>query len=61
VQLEPMKSMLKAPGVKRLKLKRNELLSSFTFKFNLRRYKEEAVRAMLQPYGLVQVGFNPKP
>ena len=38
VQVEPMKSRLKAPGPKRLKLRYDNLLSSFAFKFNLRRY-----------------------
>ena len=41
VRVEPMKSKLKAPGTpgtKRLKLKHDNLLSSFAFKFNLRRY-----------------------
>jgi len=38
VQVEPMKSMLKAPGIKRLKLEYDEPLSNFAFKFNLRRY-----------------------
>jgi hypothetical protein len=38
VQVEPMKSKLKPPGTKRLKLKCDTLLSSFAFKFNLRRY-----------------------
>jgi len=38
VQVEPMESTLKAPGTKRLKLKYDNLLSSFAFKFNLRRY-----------------------
>ena len=33
-----MKPMLKPPGIKRLKLVYDELLSSFGFKFNLRRY-----------------------
>ena len=33
-----MKSMLKAPGTKRLKLTYDKLLSSFGSKFNLRRY-----------------------
>ena len=33
-----MKSMLKAPGAQRLNLKYDEPLSSFAFKFNLRRY-----------------------
>jgi len=33
-----MKPKLKPPGTKRLKLKYDELHSSFAFKFNLRRY-----------------------
>jgi hypothetical protein len=33
-----MKSMLKAPGSKRLKLVYDESPSNFAFKFNLRRY-----------------------
>jgi hypothetical protein len=33
-----MKPVLKAPGTKRLKLESDEPLSSFAFKFNLRRY-----------------------
>jgi hypothetical protein len=38
VQVEPMKPMLKAPGTERLKLKYDNLVSRFAFKFNLRRY-----------------------
>ena len=38
VQVDPMKHTLKAPGIKRLKPQHDELLSSFAFKFNLRRY-----------------------
>ena len=38
--VDPIKPTLKAPGTKRLKLKDDELLSSFAFKFNLRRYDE---------------------
>ena len=37
-QVEPLKSMLKAPGAKRLKLKHDKLLSNFGFDFNLHRY-----------------------
>jgi len=37
VQVDPMESMLKPPGIKRLKLSSDELLSSFAFNFNLRR------------------------
>ena len=40
MQVEPMKSKLKAPGIKRLKLKYDEPLSKFAFKSNLRRYTE---------------------
>jgi len=36
-----MKPMLKAPGIKRLKLQYYDLLSNFTFNFNLRRYIQE--------------------
>jgi len=48
-----MKPMLKPPGAKRLKLKYDELLSDFAFKFNLRRYTTEMMspderRAVLQ-------------
>jgi len=38
VQVDPIKPMLKAPRIKRLKLIRDEPLSNFAFKFNLRRY-----------------------
>jgi hypothetical protein len=38
VQVEPLKSKLKAPGTERLKLKYNTRLSSLDFKFNLRPY-----------------------
>jgi len=38
VQVDPIKPTLKAPGIERLKLKYEELLSNFGFKFNLRRY-----------------------
>jgi hypothetical protein len=38
VQVEPMKPMLKPPGTQRLKPKYDNLLSSFAFNFNLRRY-----------------------
>ena len=38
MQVEPMNPTLKVPGAKRLNLKYDELLSSFAFNFNLRRY-----------------------
>jgi hypothetical protein len=42
VQVDPIKPMLKAPGIEPLKLKCDKPLSNFTFKFNLRRYNEQA-------------------
>jgi len=38
VQVDPFKSMLKAPGTKRLKQQNDEPRSNFAFKFSLRRY-----------------------
>ena len=38
VQVDPINPTLKPPGTKRLKLKWDTLLSSFAFKFNMRRY-----------------------
>ena len=38
VQVEPMKSNLKVPGTKRLKVKYDNLLSRLASKINLRRY-----------------------
>ena len=40
VQVDPIKRTLKAPGTQRLKLKHDEPLSSYAFRFNLRRYKQ---------------------
>jgi len=38
VQVDPIKPTLKAPVTKRLKLHYDKPLSTFAFKFNLRRY-----------------------
>jgi len=38
VEVEPIKPTLTPPEIKRLKLDGDELVSSFAFKFNLRRY-----------------------
>jgi hypothetical protein len=38
VLVDPINPTLKAPGIKRLKLKHDEALSSFAFKNSLRRY-----------------------
>ena len=40
MQVDPVKSTLKAPGTERLKLEYKELLSNFGFNFSLRRYTE---------------------
>jgi len=40
-----MKPRFKAPGTKRLNLKYDELLSSFAFNFNLRRYIKGFIEA----------------
>jgi hypothetical protein len=40
VQVDPIKPAVKAPGIKRLKLNYDKMLSSFGFNFNLRRYIE---------------------
>jgi hypothetical protein len=45
VQVDPMKPVLKASGTTRLKLKHGELLSSFAFISNLRRYNSELIMA----------------
>ena len=42
MQIDPFKPTLKAPGIRRLNLKYDDLLSSFAFNFNLRRYNEDA-------------------
>jgi len=40
-QVDPIKTTLKPPGTKRLKLKYDKPLSNFAFNFNLRRYTKE--------------------
>ena len=48
MQVDPIKPTLKAPGTKHFKLQCDELLSSFAFKFDLRRYakaEEEVLRS----------------
>jgi hypothetical protein len=48
VQVVPIKPTLKAHGTKRLNLKYDEVLSSFAFKFNLRRYNPVANQRSLE-------------
>ena len=40
MQVDPIKPTLKTPGTQRLKLQYDELLSSFAFNLNLRRFTE---------------------
>jgi len=49
-----MKPMLKAPMTKYLKLEYDGLVSSFAFKFNLRRYNMAVARATLGAHGRIQ-------
>jgi hypothetical protein len=49
-----MKPKLKPPSTKRLKLKHDEPLSTFTFTFNLRRFSSEIEGEI----GMVQVGAH---
>jgi hypothetical protein len=53
VQVDTLKPTLKAPGTKRLKLDFDELLSSFAFKFNLRRYAK-AIKNEVELAGMVE-------
>ena len=50
VQVDPIKPTLKPPGTKRLKLKCDVLLSTFAFKFNLRRYTGAAMHCLCGPH-----------
>ena len=60
VQVDPIKPKLKPPGAKRLKHKHDEPLSSFAFKFNLRRYNpvKRAVHLTLHQRQFIEEG-NP--
>ena len=51
MQVDPIKPTLKAPGITRLKLKCDKLLSNFAFKFNLRRY----IMGLGAPHGYYQL------
>ena len=61
VQVGPMKSTLKAPGSKLLKLEHEIMLSNFAFNFNLRRYtsvhdSDQALNALLRGQVVGSVG-----
>jgi hypothetical protein len=60
VQVDPFRPTLNAPGPERLKLNYDELLSSFAFNFNLRRYSEGRVAEFLwiAPADVVGPGGN---
>jgi hypothetical protein len=59
VQVDPIKPELKAPGTKRLKLKSDEPLSSFGFKFKLRRYMKDPEMRLLYDAELAQQRVGP--
>jgi hypothetical protein len=52
VHVAHIKTTLKAPGAKQLKLKYDKLLSSFAFKFNLHRFN--MVHAMFRDDGVTR-------
>ena len=62
VQVDTVKFVLKAPGTKRLILKYDEPLSSFAFKFNLRRdnmgHRVLASRRCCSPCLSIRARFN---
>ena len=60
MHIDPTKPKLKPPGTKRLKLKRDILLSTSAFKFNLRRYTVAAVLLTLLASRLLS-GARPRP
>jgi len=45
-----MRPRFKSPGVERLKLKCDKMLSTFAFKFHLRRYDQEFTVMMSDPF-----------
>jgi len=62
VQVDPVKSRLKPPGTKRLKLKYEGPLSNFGFKFILRRYSKCAIAYSIlnfqqQPEGMSKSSY----
>ena len=57
MQVGPIKHTLKPPGTRRLKLECDELLSSFAFNFNLRRYNK-AVPGLRAGPGKFSGGFQ---
>ena len=62
MHVDPIKPTLTSPGIKRLTLEYDELLSSFSFKFNLRRYIKDSVDPIPHREGLSSqtkgVSFN---
>ena len=56
--VDPIKLTLKAPGMKHLKLQYNQLLSSFTFKSNLRRYTKRCLAATFMKQALTGVAWD---
>ena len=56
VQGDPIRPTLKAPGTKRLRLKSDEPLSNFAFKFELRRYTKLGFIVFLMSFiGYMQI------
>ena len=58
VQVDPIKPNLKPPGTRHLKVKCDTLISTFAFKFNLRRYNVDRQTRALRGQGLTLVHFS---
>ena len=61
MQVHPIKSMLKAPGTMLLKLKYDEPLSTFAFKFNVRRYIKALARIIFATHDEKDKEFEARP
>jgi hypothetical protein len=62
VLVEPMKPVLKLPGIKRLTLECDELVSKFAFNFNLRHYnvgKSSLINMMTKRKEVAKTSKNP--
>ena len=54
MQVHPIEPKLKPPGIERLKLNCDELLSNLAFKINLRRYMQVTLRDVIVRFRLLQ-------
>jgi len=60
VQVDPIKRALKVPVIKRLKLKHDELLSSFSFKCYLRHYNKVSLPVLTAVARILEDDLPPR-